>query len=67
MNRRLDEKHREPRMGEPGYYPDHAAERRVEFTRTTPGERVAEAIELSRVATQVAVLAALEDVRRGSA
>ena len=45
-------------MGQPGYYPDHARERRLEFTRTTPGERVAEAIELSRVATRLAVLGA---------
>lgn len=58
MNRRLGEQHRKPRMGEPGYYPDHAQERRHEFTRTRPGERVAEAIELSRVATRLAVLGA---------
>jgi hypothetical protein len=45
-------------MGERGYYPDQALERRIEFTRTTPGERVAEAIEVSRVATRLAVLGA---------
>ncbi|HEX6701505.1 MAG TPA: hypothetical protein VF101_12330 [Gaiellaceae bacterium] len=43
-------------MGERGWFPDHTAERRAEFTRTTPAERVAEAIELSRVATRLAVL-----------
>jgi hypothetical protein len=42
-------------MGEKGWFPDHTAERRAEFPRTTPGERVAEAIELSRIATQLAV------------
>jgi hypothetical protein len=47
---------RQPKMGERGWFPDHTAERRAEFTRTTPGERVAEAIELSRVATQLAAL-----------
>ena len=45
-------------MGEPGYLPDHTAERRAEYRRTTPGQRVAEAIEVSRTATKLAVLAA---------
>lgn len=44
-----------PRMGERGWYPDHAAERRADFERTTPAERVAEAIELSTVVTTLAV------------
>jgi hypothetical protein len=42
---------REPRMGEPGWYPDHTEERRADFARTTPADRVLEAIELSRVVT----------------
>ena len=49
---------REPRMGERGYLPDHTAERRAAYRRTIPGERVAEAIELSRVATRLAALTA---------
>jgi hypothetical protein len=46
---------RKPRVGEKGYFPDHDAERRAEFLRTTPAERVAEGIELSRWATKLAV------------
>ena len=46
-----------PQMGEHGYFPDHTAERRAEYRRTTPGQRVAEAIEVSRTATKLAVLA----------
>lgn len=42
---------------EPGYLPDHTAERRAEYVRTTPGQRVAEAIEASRTATKLAVVA----------
>jgi hypothetical protein len=49
---------RPPRMGEPGYLPDHTAERRAAYRRTTPGERVAEAIEISRTATKLAALGA---------
>jgi hypothetical protein len=45
-------------MGEPGYLPDHTAERRAAYRRTTPGERVAEAIEISRMATKLAALGA---------
>jgi hypothetical protein len=37
-----------PKVGEKGWFPDHTAERRAELPRATPGERVAEAIELSR-------------------
>jgi hypothetical protein len=44
-------------MGEPGWFPDHTSERRAEYARTTPAERVAEAIELSRTATRLAALA----------
>jgi hypothetical protein len=44
-------------MGEKGWFPDHTAERRAEFAKTTPAERVAEAIELSRTATRLAVAA----------
>jgi hypothetical protein len=44
-----------PRLpGEPGWFPDHTEERRVEFARTTPAERIAEAIELSELATSLA-------------
>jgi len=46
-----------PRSGERGYLPDEAAIRRAEFLRTTPGERVAEAIALSRLATGIAAAA----------
>jgi hypothetical protein len=46
-----------PRNGERGYFPDHDAERREAFKRTTPGERVAEAIALSRFATKLASVA----------
>jgi hypothetical protein len=41
-------------MGSQGYYADHAQERRTELARTTPGERIAEAIRLSRFATRLA-------------
>jgi hypothetical protein len=44
-------------MGEPGWLPDHDAERRDEYRRTTPGERVAEAIAISRTATKIAAAA----------
>jgi hypothetical protein len=47
-----------PGMGEPGYLPDHTEERRAAYRNTTPGERVAEAIEVSRTATKLAALAA---------
>jgi hypothetical protein len=49
---------RAPRMGEPGWLPDHAAERREEYRRTTPGQRVAEAISISRAATKIAAATA---------
>jgi hypothetical protein len=54
----MSEEPKRPAMGQRGYYPDHAEERRLEYQRTTPGQRVAEAIELSRVTTRLAVLGA---------
>jgi hypothetical protein len=57
------EHERPPKMGEPGWLPDHTAERREEYRRTTPGQRVAEAIEVSRTATKLAVLAARRRAR----
>lgn len=48
---------RPPKMGERGWFPDHTAERRAELVRTTAGERVAEAIALSRTATRLAAAA----------
>jgi hypothetical protein len=50
-------------MGEPGWLPDHTAEWRVEYRRTTPGQRVAEAIELSRFQTLIASGARTRRVR----
>jgi hypothetical protein len=44
-------------MGERGWFPDHTEERRAELERTTTGERVAEAIALSRTATRIAAAA----------
>ncbi len=41
-------------MGQPGWLPDEDAIRRAEFAATTPGERVAEAISISRTATKIA-------------
>lgn len=41
-------------MGTPGYYPDHAAERRAELATSTPAQRLADAIRISRVATRLA-------------
>lgn len=45
------------RMGTRGYFPDQQAERRGELATGTPGERVAQAIALSRTATKIAVAA----------
>lgn len=50
----MAEAERKPRNGERGFYPDHDAERRAEFLRTTLEERVAEGIELSRTQTRMA-------------
>jgi hypothetical protein len=46
-----------PRMGQPGWLPEEDAIRREEFRRTTPGQRVAEAISISRTATKIAASA----------
>ena len=43
-----------PTMGERGWFPDETAIRRAEFRASTPGERVAEAISISRTATMIA-------------
>lgn len=40
--------------GSPGYLPDHASERRRDYLSTTPVERVAATIALSRTATAIA-------------
>jgi hypothetical protein len=53
----MDQSRKSPKMGEKRWFPDHTAERAAEFARRTPGERVAEAIELSRTATRLAVAA----------
>ena len=45
-------------MGLPGYMPDHDLERRLEFLRSTPRERLEEAIGLSKTATKLAVAGA---------
>jgi hypothetical protein len=47
---------RAPRMGQRGWLPDHTAERRAEYRRTTPGQRVAETIAVSRTATKLAAI-----------
>jgi hypothetical protein len=45
-------------MGTRGFFPDQAGERRREYTLLTPGERVAQAIRLSRSATKIAAASA---------
>lgn len=45
-------------VGTRGFFPDQAEERRGEFVLLTPGERVAQAIGLSRSATRIAAAAA---------
>ena len=45
-------------MGTRRFFPDQAEERRHEFTLLTPGERVAQAVRLSRTATRIAVATA---------
>jgi hypothetical protein len=50
-------------MGTREYLPDHAAERRAEFLRTTPAERLAEAIALSRTLTRLAAAGAAARAR----
>lgn len=50
-------------MGTRGFFPDQREERRREFTLLTPGERVAQAIKLSRTATKIAAAAASAGVK----
>lgn len=47
-----------PAMGTRGYFPDHARERRLDFERLNVGERVAEAMRLSRAVTRIAAAGA---------
>lgn len=51
------------RMGLPGYMPDHRHDRRADYLRSTPGERLAEAISLSRSATRLSVAGTTEQSR----
>jgi hypothetical protein len=51
-------------MGIPGYMPDHEQERRADYLRSTPAERLAEAINLSRSATRLAEAGAAERAGR---
>lgn len=43
-----------PRNGEKGFYPDQDAELRAHYLRTTPSQRLAEGIRLSRQMTRIA-------------
>ncbi len=54
----MQKRTRAPRMGKPGWLPDHTVEWSEEYKRTTPGERVAEAISISRTATKIAAATA---------
>jgi hypothetical protein len=54
-------------MGTRGFFPDQREERRREFTLLTPGERVAQAIKLSRTATKIAAAAASAGAKGDSA
>jgi transcriptional regulator with XRE-family HTH domain len=47
-----------PLPGTPGWFPPHDVERRRDFQETTPEDRVAQAISLSRTATRIAAAAA---------
>jgi hypothetical protein len=53
-------------MGSREYLPDHAAERRDEFLRSTPAQRLDEAIRLSRTATRFAAAGAAREERDDS-
>ncbi len=53
----MQKANRAPRMGEPGWLPDHTAAWREEYRWMTPGQRVAEAIALSRTVTKIATAA----------
>lgn len=46
-----------PAPGQPGYFPSERDERRADFRELSPGERVAEAISISRTATRIALAA----------
>lgn len=50
----MAETERKPRNGERGFYPDQDAELRAYYLRTTPSERLAEGIRLSRQLTRFA-------------
>ena len=52
-------------MGTRRFFPDQSKERRQEFALLTPGERVAQAIRLSRSATRIAAAAASARSSRG--
>lgn len=49
----MAESERKPRNGERGYFPDHGAEWHADFLRTTPAQRLAEGIDLSRFGTKL--------------
>jgi hypothetical protein len=51
-------KTRPPAMGTRDYLPDQGAEHRRDFTLLTPGERVGQAMRLSRTATKIAAAGA---------
>jgi len=57
MDAEPDPRDRAPKMGQRGWLPDEDAIRRAEYAATTPGERVAEAISISRTATKIAAAA----------
>jgi phage terminase Nu1 subunit (DNA packaging protein) len=61
-----DERNPAAAMGTRGFFPDQAEERRREFALLTPGERVAQAITLSRSATRIAAAAALARAAKGT-
>jgi hypothetical protein len=46
------------RMGTPGFFPDQEAERREDLATASAGERVSQAISLSKTATKIAVAGA---------
>lgn len=52
-------------MGTRNFFPDQGEERRREFTLLTPGERVAQAIKLSRSATRIAAATAQARANQG--
>jgi hypothetical protein len=54
-------------MGTRGFFADQQAERREELATVSAGERVAQAISLSRAATKIAVAGARARAARGAA